>query len=184
MDTEINPVIIARRQRKTALAVAALLATLSLTAWAINRAVSPSVDASSVSLATVRVGNIANTINASGIVIPVHEELVSSPIQTRVSKVHAKLGQQVQANELLLELDNRTIQLAIDALKEQLAQQENRILALTLEMDQKRKQLVSAIELLQLDLEAARVKLGRYQTLRKAGAILLHSVPATIIRSD
>ncbi|NYE61167.1 HlyD family secretion protein [Duganella sp. 1224] len=171
MDTLIAPDIIARRQRKTVLAVAVLLATLSLGAWAINRAVSPSVDAGEVSIATVRSGSIANTINAAGIVIPVHEELVSSPIQTRVAKVHAKLGQQVQAGELLLELDNRTVVLAIDALKEQLAQQENRILALTLEMDQKRKQLSSAIELLELDLEASRVRLARNQTLRKAGGV-------------
>lgn len=171
MDTDISPHLIRRRRRKTALAVAALLASISLAAWGINRAVSPHVDAASVSIATVRVGDIANSINASGIVIPVHEELVSSPIQTRVARVHAKLGQQVPAGELLLELDNRSIVLAIDGLKEQLAQQENRILALTLEMDQKRKQLASAIELLQLDLEAARVKLGRYQTLRKAGGV-------------
>jgi HlyD family secretion protein len=169
MDTLITTATLSRRKRNTVLAVAAVLATLSLTAWAINRAVSPSVDAGDVSIATVRVGSIANTINASGIVIPVHEELVSSPIQTRVAKVHAKLGQQVQAGELLLELDNRTLLLAIDALKEQLAQQENRIVALTLEMEQKRKQLSSAIELLQLDLEATRVRLVRYQTLRKAG---------------
>jgi HlyD family secretion protein len=171
MDQALNPVIIARRKRNTALAVAALLATLCVAAWGINRAVTPSIDAATVSVAEVRVGNIANTINASGIVIPVHEELVSSPIQTRVAKVHAKLGQQVPAGQLLLELDNRTILLAIDAIKEQLAQQENRILALTLEMDQKRKQLVSAIELLELDLQATRVKLGRYQTLRKAGGV-------------
>lgn len=169
MDTLITTATLSRRKRNTVLAVAAVLATLSLTAWAINRAVSPSVDAGDVSIATVRVGSIANTINASGIVIPVHEELVSSPIQTRVAKVHAKLGQQVQAGELLLELDDRTLLLAIDALKEQLAQQENRIVALTLEMEQKRKQLTSAIELLQLDLEATRVRLVRYQTLRKAG---------------
>lgn len=171
MDTDISPHLIRRRRRQTALAVAALLASISLAAWGINRAVSPHVDAASVSFATVRVGDIANSINASGIVIPVHEELVSSPIQTRVARVHAKLGQQVPAGELLLELDNRSIVLAIDGLKEQLAQQENRILALTLEMEQKRKQLASAIELLQLDLEAARVKLGRYQTLRKAGGV-------------
>lgn len=171
MDQALNPAIIARRKRKTALAIAALLATLCVAAWGINRAVSPSIDAGGVMLAEVRVGNIANTINAAGIVIPVHEEFVSSPIQTRVAKVQAKLGQQVQAGELLLELDNRTILLAIDGIREQLAQQENRILALTLEMEQKRKQLVSAIELLELDLEATRVKLGRYQTLRKAGGV-------------
>jgi HlyD family secretion protein len=144
--------------------------TISLTAWGINRAVTPSVDAGGISIATVRVGYRQHhqCVRHRD---PVHEELVSSPIQTRVAKVHAKLGQQVQANELLLELDSRTIQLAIDALKEQLAQQENRILALTLEMEQKRKQLSSAIELLELDLQANRVKLGRYQTLRKAGGV-------------
>ncbi|HEX7987604.1 MAG TPA: HlyD family efflux transporter periplasmic adaptor subunit [Duganella sp.] len=171
MDQALSPNIIARRHHNTVLAIAALLATLCVGAWGINRAVSPSVEANNVSIAEVRVGNIANTINASGIVIPIHEALVASPIQTRVAKVQAKLGQQVQAGELLLELDNRTVLLAIDSLKEQLAQQENRILALTLEMDQKRKELVSAIELLELDLQATRVKLGRYQTLRKAGGV-------------
>ncbi|MBP1205325.1 HlyD family secretion protein [Duganella sp. 1411] len=171
MDQALSPNIIARRHRNTVLAIAALLATLCVGAWGINRAVSPSVAADSASIAEVRVGNIANTINASGIVIPIHEALVASPIQTRVAKVQAKLGQQVQAGELLLELDNRTVLLAIDGLREQLAQQENRILALTLEMDQKRKELVSAIELLELDLQATRVKLGRYQTLRKAGGV-------------
>jgi HlyD family secretion protein len=171
MDQALSPTIINRRHRKTALIVAALLATLCAAAWGLNRVISPSVDASGVMVAQVRVGNIANTINAAGIVIPVHEEQVPSPIQTRVAKVHAKLGQQVRAGELLLELDNRTILLAIDSIKEQLAQQENRILALTLELEQKRKQLVSAIELLELDLQATRVKLGRYQTLRKAGGV-------------
>jgi len=171
MDHVLSPKIIASRRRNTVIAIAALLATLCVGAWGVNRAVSPSVEAGNVSIAEVRVGDIANTINASGIVIPIHEALVASPIQTRVAKVQAKLGQQVQAGELLLELDNRTVLLAIDGLKEQLAQQENRILALTLEMDQKRKELLSAIELLELDLQATRVRLGRYQTLRKAGGV-------------
>jgi multidrug resistance efflux pump len=46
---------------------------------------------------------------------------------SRVAKVHAKPGQQVKG-ELLLELDDREIRLALEALQEQLAQQENRIL--------------------------------------------------------
>ncbi len=171
MDQVLDPRIMQRRRRRTALATAAVLATVCAAAWGINRAVSPSVTAASVVIAEVRSGSIANTISASGVVIPVHEELVSSPVQTRVAKVHARLGQQVAANELLAELDNRSILLAIEGIKEQLAQQENRILALTLEMEQKRKQLVSAIELLELDLQATRVKLGRYQTLRKAGGV-------------
>ncbi|UUZ53567.1 hypothetical protein LP419_33285 [Massilia sp. H-1] len=83
--------------------------------------------------------------------------------------MHAKPGQKVAVAELLLELDDHTIRLALDSLREQLAQQENRIGGLTLELEQKRKQLVSNIELLELDLQSARVKKDRYTTLRKVG---------------
>ena len=171
MDQAINPATLRRRRRASLLAGAAALATLCAAAWGINRVASPSADAANLQLSTVRRGAVANTINASGVVVPLHEELVSSPVPTHVAKVHAKPGQQVAAGELLLELDDRSIRLAIDGVKEQLAQQENRILALSLELEQKRKQLGSAIELLQLDLQAQKVKLGRYQTLRQSGAV-------------
>ena len=171
MDLAISHRTIKRRQRRTIAVSAAALATVCVAAWGINRAVAPSVDAGNVLVSEVRHGSIANTISASGIVIPVHEALVSSPILTRVAKVHARAGQQVAAGELLIELEDRTVRLAIDGIKEQLAQQENRITSLTLELDQKRKQLTSSIELLELDLQAARVRLGRFQTLRKSGAV-------------
>jgi len=171
MDQAINPRTLQRRKRLTYLTVGAILVAVCASAWALNRALRPSLKLSEIRVAEVRRGDIANSINASGLVIPVHEELVSSPIQSRVSKVHAKPGQKVAAGELLLELDDHTIRLALDSLKEQLAQQENRIGGLALELEQKRKEIVSKIELLELDLKSARVKKERYTTLRKAGGV-------------
>jgi HlyD family secretion protein len=171
MDQPISNKTINRRRQLQLAATAGLLVLLCAAAWGVNRVVRPSIDIDDIAVATIRIGNIANTINAAGVVIPVHEELVSSPAQTRVAKVHAKLGQSVKEGELLLELDNQALRLAADSLKEQLAQQENRILGMTLEMEQKRKQLVSNIELLELDLQSARVKWERFQTLRKSGLV-------------
>jgi HlyD family secretion protein len=171
MDKPLNPLTLQRRRHLTLLTVAVAIAALCAGAWAINRVVRPSISAADIRVAEVRRGDIANAINASGVVIPVHEELVTSPVQSRVAKVHAKLGQTVAAGTLLLELDDRSVVLAIDSLKEQLAQQENRIGSLSLELDQKRKQLASEIELLELDLQSARVKRERYTTLRKAGGV-------------
>ena len=171
MDQPVSQRTIDRRRRLRFGAGAAVLATLCATGWAINRAVRPTIGAADIRVAEVHRGAIANTINAAGVVIPVHEELVSSPFQTHVAKVHAKLGQQVKAGELLLQLDDAAIRLALDSVKEQLAQQDNRILGLTLEMEQKRKQLVSSIELLELDLQSTQVKHQRFQTLRKSGAV-------------
>ncbi|HMB58008.1 MAG TPA: HlyD family efflux transporter periplasmic adaptor subunit [Arenimonas sp.] len=170
MDQPISAQVIGRRQRlRLALAIGLLL-TIVLAAWGINRIISPSVAMADIRVSEVRQGSIANTINASGVVIPVHEEQVPSPIQTRVAHVHVKAGQEVAAGELLLELDDHTIRLAMDNLDEQIAQQEIRVQSLTLEMRQKQKQLASEIELLQLDLESAKVKLGRYQRLERIGA--------------
>ena len=171
MDTPLAPSTLLRRKRVTLLAGAAMIAALCATAWAVNHVVRPSLAANEIRVTEVRRGDIAHTISAAGVVIPLHEELVSSPVQSRVSTVHAKLGQRVAAGDLLLELDAHTIALAVDSLKEQLAQQENRIGALALELDQKRKQLSSSIELLELDLRAARVKRERYATLRQAGGV-------------
>jgi HlyD family secretion protein len=171
MDQPINPNTLRQRRRATLLAVGAGLTLVCAAVWGINRVVRPSAGINDLTIATVRRGSVADAINASGVVIPVHEEQVASPIPSRIAKLHARPGQQVAAGELLLELDNQTVRLEIERLKEQLAQQDNRIQVLRLEQEQKRKQLASSIELLQLDLQSTRAKLLRSQTLRKAGGV-------------
>ena len=171
MDQAIHPDILQRRVRVRIATLALLLAGLCAAAWGLNRVLRPSVAAADVAVATVRPGAVDNTINAAGVVIPVREEVVASPGASRVAHVHAKPGQQVAAGALLLELDDRDIRLALEALKEQLAQQDNRVAALTQELDQKRKQIASAIELLQIDLQAARAALERSERLRSSGLV-------------
>lgn len=171
MDQPISRASVKRRQRTKLLLLLSGIATFGVAVWGIDRAVSPSVALADIVVAQVRLGDVANTINASGVVVAMHEEQVTSPIQTRVAKVHAKAGQAVVAGELLLTLDQHSLQLAVDSLEEQSAQQENKIVGLTLEMDQKRKQLSSSIELLELDLKTARVKWGRYQVFKDSGIV-------------
>jgi HlyD family secretion protein len=171
MDQALSPDIVRRRIRLRLATALLLLGGLGAAALGLNRVLRPGVSAADVVIAEVRRGNVDNTINASGIVIPVHEEVVASPGASRVAHVHAKPGQQVAAGDLLLELDDRDIRLALEALKEQLAQQDNRIASLTQELAQKRTQIASAIELLEIDLQAARATLERSQKLRTSGLV-------------
>jgi HlyD family secretion protein len=146
MDQAISPKTLLQRRRKTLLLGLLSLAALVTSAWALNRQIRPRVALSEVRVAEVQRGAIANTVNASGLVIPSKEEQVTSPIATRVTRVHVKVGQPVAAGELLLSLDNQTVQLAIDSLREQLGQQDNKLAVLSLELDQKHKQITSSIE--------------------------------------
>jgi HlyD family secretion protein len=171
MDQALSTDFLRRRSRLRAAIGAAMLVVFCAAALGINHVVRPSVAASDIVIAQVRKGDIDDTINASGVVIPVHEEVVTSPGTTRVIRVHAKPGQQVRQGDLLLELDDHEARLALEALKEQLAQQENRITALKLEMEQKLKQTASSIELLEIDLRAARARFERNQKLRDSGLV-------------
>ncbi|MFL6631884.1 MAG: efflux RND transporter periplasmic adaptor subunit [Massilia sp.] len=171
MDQAI-PLDIIRRRTRLRLASTLLVAgALCAAAWGLNRALRPGVSAADVAIAEIRRGNVDNTVGAAGVVIPVHEEVVASPGASRVAKVLAKPGQQVHAGDLLLELDDRDIRLALEALKEQLAQQDNRVATLKQELEQKRTQIASAIELLEIDLQAARATLERNEKLRSSGLV-------------
>jgi HlyD family secretion protein len=171
MDQAIGIDTLRRRHHRRIAAGVLLFAGLVAAAWGLNRAVRPGVSAADIVVAKVRRGNVDNTINAAGVVIPVHEEVVSSPGASRVARVLAKPGQQVKQGELLLELDDREIRLALETLKEQLAQQENKVVTLKLEMDQKVKQTRSAIELLEIDLQSSRALRERNRKLRESGLV-------------
>lgn len=171
MDQAIPLDILRRRTRMRLASTLLVLGALCAAAWGLNRALRPSVSAADVVVAEVRRGNVDNTVGAAGVVIPVHEEVVASPGASRVAKVLAKPGQQVRAGDLLLELDDRDIRLALEALKEQLAQQDNRIATLKQELEQKRTQITSSLELLEIDLQAARATLERNEKLRSSGLV-------------
>jgi HlyD family secretion protein len=171
MDQAIPLDIIRRRTRQRIASALLVLGGLCAAAWGLNRALRPGVSAADVVIAEVRRGNVDNTVGAAGVVIPVHEEVVASPGASRVAKVRAKPGQRVAAGDLLLELDDREIRLALEALKEQLAQQDNRVTTLKQELEQKRTQIVSSLELLEIDLQAARATLERSQKLRTSGLV-------------
>lgn len=171
MDQALDIDLLRRRGRQRLAAGALACAALAASAWGLNRVLRPSLGSSDVAIAEVRRGSVDNTVDAAGVVVPVHEEVVSSPGASRVARVLAKPGQVVHAGDLLLELDDREIRLALESFKEQLAQQDNRILVLGQELEQKLKQTASSIELLEIDLQAARAALDRNQQLRSSGLV-------------
>ena len=178
MDQPLDPRHHARRRRRTLFALGGGLLALLLAAWGVNRVVSPSVDRDSLRIVEVHRGAIADTISAAGVVVPVHEEQLIAPARTRVARVHAKPGQVVARGELLLELDAAATRLAMDNLEEQIAQQDIKVQALTLELAQRQRQLSAEIELLALDLDAAKVKQEKYLRLQKLGAVSASEVAA------
>src|SRR5690348_2812448 len=105
MDQPLDPRHLAQRRQRAWAIAGVVLAALFVGAWGVNRLVTPSVDRDTLRIVEVHRGAIADTVSASGVVVPVHEEVVVAPARTRISRVLVKPGQVVQKGELLLELD-------------------------------------------------------------------------------
>ena len=187
MDQIISQSTRRQRLRKTSLTIAAGLLLVAGAAWGINRFISTSVSIGEIRVANVRTGAVDNTVNASGVVVPVREEQLSSPNQSRITKLIAKAGQSLKAGDLIMTLDDRTTRLALDNLREQVAQQEVRVQTLSMEMETNLKKVASEIELLELDLQSNRVKLTRFQKLRETGitsAVDLQTAELAVKRNE
>lgn len=169
VDQPVSSQTLQRRWRRRVLGAVGALLGLLLVFGAVHWLLRPSVALSEIRVAEIRRGDIVDTINASGVVVPLREEQVASPVDTRVAKVHAKAGQVVAKGELLVTLDDHTVRLAIESLSEQMAQQDNLIEGQTLDLARTLKSLNSEIELMRLDLQSARVKYERFETLGAKG---------------
>ncbi len=169
MDKVISQQVLQQRKRKQWLLAGAALLFICGASWGVNRIATQSASLSELRVSEVRIGQVDNTINASGVVIPVHEEQISSPAQTRIRKIIAKAGQTVKAGELLMVLDDQAVRVAIDNLREQISQQDIRVQTLSNELEAQLKRIASEIELLELDLQSNKVKLARYQKLGATG---------------
>ena len=67
--------------------------------------ISTGIDRRNFTLSTVDSGPLETTIPASGRVVPAHEEIITSPVSTRLLKVYTQAGDSVAAGTPLLLLD-------------------------------------------------------------------------------
>lgn len=105
MDREIPKEVITKERRRRwiyGLSIAVAIAGLGL--WGIS-SLTPSINASDLRLGTVNIGTIETSVSATGHVVPAFEEIINSPISTRIMEVYCKAGDSVNNGTPLLRLD-------------------------------------------------------------------------------
>lgn len=105
MDREISQKEINAHRRKRMIVGMAIAATAIGAFFGMMSWLTPSLDASEVKFGTVDTGTIETTVNATGRVVPEFEEIINSPISSRIIEVYCKAGDSVQAGTPLLCLD-------------------------------------------------------------------------------
>lgn len=116
MDREIPKSEIDRRRRITYLKIGGGTLAAILIIVFIGMAMRKSVKRNEITLSEVSVGRIEAAVNASGMVVPSFEEIINSPISTRIVEVYKHEGDTVSEGTPLLLLDLQAASTQIEKL--------------------------------------------------------------------
>ncbi|MDP2141452.1 MAG: efflux RND transporter periplasmic adaptor subunit [Gammaproteobacteria bacterium] len=149
---------------RSLLVVLAFIALLVL----LRHWLAPAVERSAIRTAIVERGPISTEVQAVGLVVPMYERVLISPVSSSIREIHLPLGSTVKAGDPILKLDSTQIELDIRRLKDQLRLKELEIAGLVQQQHQQLSALRNQEELARLDLENQTVTLERYETLRRS----------------
>lgn len=120
MDREIPKSELHRaRNRKIAVVSATILAIAVVVAVAMSM-ITPTVSRAEITLNEVTRGTIEASVNSSGTVVPAFEEIITSPINSRIIEVYCKAGDSVNAGDPLLRLDLQSTETEMRRLQDQM----------------------------------------------------------------
>ncbi|MDP1931825.1 MAG: efflux RND transporter periplasmic adaptor subunit [Gammaproteobacteria bacterium] len=145
----INP---RRRQKRSSRWIMAALVVLAIYGWYYYQSRGDGEEQNQPLLVTVEIGNIENTISSAGSLKPSVYVDVGAQVSGQLEKIHVEVGDKVEANQQLAEIDART--------------QESRVAASRSALEALEAQIGSR----QASLDLARSNAERQQRLMKANA--------------
>jgi len=171
MDREIAPEVRRNRAvRRVAVGVIALFAAAFSIAATVQW-LRPSLKRRELQFARVERGSVDATLQASGVVIPAVEQVVSSPVEARVLRIVRRAGDRVRAGDELVALDTSASRLEVGRLDDRVAQKESETSQTRLRLEETLANLRAQIEQKKLDGEILRYRAQQDDKLQREGLI-------------
>lgn len=168
--------LISTEERRSRMAKRIAVTIVAIAAAAIFLAASvewlrPSIDRRVLVTTRVTRGTVEATLDASGTVVPLVDQVVSSPVEARVVRIDRRAGDRVKSGDPLITLDNAASELEAARLNDRLAQSESATTQLRLTLDETLASLRAQLEQRKLDAEMLRYTAEQRATLRREGLI-------------
>lgn len=157
MDREIPLSEQRKEKRKQIIRYGAIIAGIAIVVIIGINFLQSSISSKNVSLGTVDRGTIEVTVNASGKVIPLTEEIIVSPINSRILEVYKEAGDSVNAGEPILKLELATIETDYKQKLDEMEMKKSKLIQSQVSLD-------NTISDLQMQLQVKDMKLKQLQT--------------------
>lgn len=154
MDREISKEVQRKERRKSIIKYGGTAGICILLVGILISLMQPSLKRKDLTFSTVDQGMIEVSVNASGKVIPAFEEIINSPINSRILEIYKKGGDSVDVGTPILKLD---LQSAETDYKKQLDEEQMKLL----QLEQLRITNRSKLSEMEMKLKISRMELNR-----------------------
>lgn len=153
MDKKISPEMVQRRKRKRALQLLLTLAASAAGLYLLVSMFSSGVSRDTLSTSVVDKGAIEITVSATGTVLSLSNEIITSPVSSKILEVYKKVGDHVSKGEAILRLD-------LDAVNIEMGRMKNELTMKRLKMGEQQVVAESALSdlLMQIEVDGMRIK--------------------------
>lgn len=169
MDTIIEAEVKTKKRNRTILVTLIVVIVLLSSVWLVRASFQSTLKRSEITTAVVEMGNIENTINATGEILPEFEEIITSPIDASIQNVIMDAGTNVKAGQSILTLDKSAAQTEYEKLKFQLESKRNEIEKLKLDLNKSFSDIKSNNDIKQLRINSLQADVENAKRLYKAG---------------
>ncbi|OKS85175.1 efflux RND transporter periplasmic adaptor subunit [Mucilaginibacter polytrichastri] len=135
MDTEISAEITSKKRKRNTLIIGLCAGMLVAAVWGIRVFLKSSLNRSEITVASVAIGDVENTLNAAGEVLPEFEEVITSPINASIKSAVLDAGTKVKTGQSILILDKSATENEFAKLRFQLETKHNEIKKLKLDLN-------------------------------------------------
>ncbi|MCC8147282.1 MAG: HlyD family efflux transporter periplasmic adaptor subunit [Bacteroidales bacterium] len=154
MDREIPQEIRRREQGKLILKFVGGIIIIILFVWIVISFLQPSIYRRDIETCIVDKGTIEISVSASGKVIPAFEEIINSPINTRIIEIYKKGGDEVDIGTPLLRLDLQSTETEYNKLLDEEKMKE-------LQLEQLKLTTANKLSEMEMKLKVSRMELNR-----------------------
>ncbi|MDR0545972.1 MAG: HlyD family efflux transporter periplasmic adaptor subunit [Dysgonamonadaceae bacterium] len=160
MDRKIDPKIIRQRKIKRIITLTAIMLIACIIFIGLARLLQPGISAGDIYTSTVDRGTIEISIPATGKIIPLSEEIIISPVSTKIVEVYKKAGDQVNEGDVILKLD-------LAAINTEIEKQDNELKMKLYKLEQEKITSQSTLSDLEMQIEIDEMQIKRMEVLLK-----------------
>jgi HlyD family secretion protein len=169
MDTEISAEVTSQKRRKNIIIIGTCVVLLLATVWGVRVFFKSTISRADITIARVEAGNVENTLNAAGEVLPEFEEVITSPINASIKSAAMDAGATVKTGQSVLILDKSATENEYTKLKFQLESKHSEIQKLKLDLNKSFFDIQSNNDIKQLRIANLQDAVENAKRLYKAG---------------